>query len=59
MYPSKKYTFIHATKTGGTALEKFFGKHYSNYITGSGHRNKCKSSDNPIIIIRNPIDRVI
>lgn len=24
MYPSKKYTFIHATKTGGTAILHFW-----------------------------------
>ena len=41
------YTFIHPTKTGGTALEEYFGKNYCNYITGSGHSNKCNSCDNP------------
>ena len=53
------YTFIHPTKTGGTACELFFAKYYSEYIKGSGHINKCNNLNNPIIIIRNPIDRFI
>ena len=56
---NKKYTFIHPTKTGGTALEQYFSKNYRNHISGSGHSNKCNSCDNPIIIIRDPIERII
>jgi len=53
------YTFIHPTKTGGTACETFFQKHYSEFIQGNGHDNKCSNTNNPIIIIRDPIDRFV
>ena len=53
------YTFIHPTKTGGTACETFFKEHYSEYIKGTGHDNKCMNNNNPIVIIRDPIDRFI
>jgi len=54
-----KYTFIHPTKTGGTACETFFNEHYSEFIKGRGHDNKCMNNNNPIIIIRDPIERFI
>jgi len=54
-----KYTFIHPTKTGGTACETFFKEHYSDFIHGTGHDNKCTNNNNPIIIVRDPIDRFI
>lgn len=53
------YTFIHPTKTGGTACETFFSEHYSEFIKGTGHDNKCMNDNNPIVIIRDPIDRFI
>ena len=53
------YTFIHPTKTGGTACETFFSEHYSEFIKGTGHDNKCTNENNPIVIIRDPIDRFI
>ena len=53
------YTFIHPTKTGGTACETFFYEHYSEFIKGRGHDNKCMNYNNPIIIIRDPVDRFI
>jgi len=53
------YTFIHPTKTGGTACETFFNDHYSEFIKGTGHDNKCMNNNNPIVIIRDPIDRFI
>jgi len=53
------YTFIHPTKTGGTACERFFEENYSKFIKGRGHDNKCTNNNNPIIIIRDPIDRFI
>jgi len=55
----QKYTFIHPTKCGGTAVEQYFQNNYSNIITGSGHKNVCTAINNPIIIIRDPIDRFI
>mgnify|MGYP001308426583 CR=1 FL=1 len=59
MSDNEKYTFIHPTKTGGSALEFYFKKNYSNKIYNNGHSLKCNSSANPIIIIRDPIDRII
>ena len=34
------YTFIHPTKTGGTAMERYFSKHYKRLIKGGGHSKK-------------------
>ena len=34
---NKKYTFIHPTKTGGTACKKFLESKYSEYFTGFEH----------------------
>ena len=48
----KKYTFIHPTKSGGTALERYFEKHYSDYIVGRWHNNICTDHNNPIIVVR-------
>ena len=54
---NKKYLFIHATKTGGTSVERFFLNNYSVYIEGLGHQNRCADSEHPIIIFRDPYDR--
>jgi hypothetical protein len=51
------YTFVHVTKSGGTAVEMYFQEHLSKYITGVGHENVCTRDNNPIIIIREPVDR--
>ena len=57
--PIKKYTFIHPTKAGGTAVERYFKKHYSKYITGFGHATKCTNTNNPIIIVRDVKSRFL
>jgi hypothetical protein len=54
-----KYTFIHPTKSGGTALEIYFLKHYSNHITGTGHNNICTNQNNPIIVVRDVKSRFL
>lgn len=46
------HTFIHPTKCGGTACERYFRDHYKQYIVGSGHHEKCNDRNNPIIIVR-------
>lgn len=51
------FSFIHATKSGGTSLEKYFSEHYSAYITGRGHEAICTNSNNPIIVVRDVKDR--
>jgi hypothetical protein len=53
------YTFIHPTKSGGTALEEFFALHYNTYIKGKRHETLCTNTNNPIIVVREPIDRFI
>jgi hypothetical protein len=53
------YTFIHPTKTGGTAIEDYFKKHYYKYITGSAHERKCTNKNNPIIVVRDPRSRFL
>jgi len=58
----KRYIFIHPTKCGGTAINNFFMKVYPYHtITNIGfkHEKKCKDYDNPVIIVREPIDRFI
>jgi len=47
------YTFIHPTKSGGTALEQYFDKYYQKNIDISGgHEVKCSNTNNPIIVVR-------
>jgi len=53
------YSFVHIPRNGGTSVEKFFKKNYSKDIKGFGFINTCKDYKNPIVIIRNPIDRFI
>lgn len=55
----QKYQFVHVPKTGGSAVENFFEKHYSDRIVGTTHKWVCKKDNNPIIIIREPIERFI
>lgn len=54
-----KYTFIHPTKSGGTAVEQYFQKYYSHFIQGRGHGNTCINSPNPIIIVRDVYSRFL
>lgn len=53
------YTFIHPTKCGGTAVERYFRNNYSHIIKGSGHTNICSDKNSPIIVIREPTYRFI
>jgi hypothetical protein len=53
------YTFIHPTKTGGTAVEGYFKTFYPNHIQGEGHGNKCTANNKPIIIVRDVRSRFI
>ena len=53
-----KFTFIHPTKCGGTAVEDFFFKYYRKYFDLiKGHGQTCLNHNNSIIIVRDPIDR--
>ncbi len=53
------YTFIHPTKSGGTALEEYFASHYDTYVKGKKHEILCSQTNNPIIVVREPIDRFV
>jgi hypothetical protein len=54
-----KYTFIHITKCGGSTVEQYFEKYYSEYIQGKSHAIVCGQNNNPIVIIREPFSRFI
>jgi len=56
-YPAK-YKFIHIPKTGGSAVELYI-KPYDETIIGFGHDNICSHNENPVVIIRYPIDRFL
>lgn len=52
------YAFVHVTKSGGTALERYFRAHVAEHVRGDGHDATCDSTrDVPIIVIREPLDR--
>jgi hypothetical protein len=56
---STKFTFIHPTKCGGTAIENYINQHYKDYFINNGHTNVCTKDNKPIIVIREPYDRFI
>lgn len=52
------YNFVHPTKCGGTAVEDFLHENYQQYFQLiKGHGQTCLNHNNPIIIVRDPIDR--
>ena len=53
------YTFIHIPKCGGSPVENYFEKHYSDRIFGTTHKWLSTKDNNPIVIIREPIERFI
>jgi Sulfotransferase family len=53
------YTFIHIPKCGGSPVEEYFERHYSDRIFGTTHKWSCQKDNNPIVIIREPIERFI
>jgi hypothetical protein len=53
-----KFTFIHPTKCGGTSIYDVLLKHYSKYfILDNMHKTVCLDNNNPIILVRDPLDR--
>lgn len=57
--PQTHYTFVHPTKSGGTSIETFVRDHEINWIHLNGHGNLCQKNNNPIIIVRDPIERFL
>lgn len=53
------YTFVHVPKSGGTAVENYFLKHYSDRIFGTTHKWIASVNNNPIVIIRDPVERFV
>jgi len=57
---TNRFSFIHPTKCGGTAVEIFLLENYSKYfVMQTHHKLCCTNYNNPIIIIRDPIERFI
>jgi hypothetical protein len=53
-----EYQFVHPTKCGGTAFKDYIQKHKLP-IKCTNHEPKCSGHPNPIIILRDPIERFI
>lgn len=54
---NKKFTFVHPTKCGGTSIYDVLKKYYSKYFILNLHNTICNDNNNPIILVRDPIDR--
>jgi hypothetical protein len=55
---SNKLTFIHPTKCGGTTVENFMHENYRKYFQlNKAHGQSCLNHNNPVMIVRDPIDR--
>ena len=52
-----KFTFVHPTKCGGTSIYNILEKKYSKYFILNHHDTVCNDYNNPIIIVRDPVDR--
>lgn len=54
------YTFIHTTNCGGSSIDNFFRRYYKQIIYSEPYCElKCEENNNPIIIVRNPLERFI
>jgi len=53
-----KFTFVHPTKCGGTSIAKILKNNYSKFFTvANEHKTLCYDKNNPIILVRDPVDR--
>jgi hypothetical protein len=61
----KKFTFIHPTKSGGTSIINILKNYYSKFFIlekneiNNIHKTVCLDNNNPIILVRDPVDRFI
>ena len=60
---TKKFTVVHPTKCGGTSINSILRKYYSKYfivesrIKNDVHKTVCRDNNNPILLVRDPVDR--
>lgn len=52
------HQFIHIPKTGGCAVGGFLRLNYPGSFQEMGHEFMVPSSENPIVVVRSPLDRV-
>lgn len=53
-----KYSFIHPSKCGGKTIEEWINKNeLSNIFLYDWHNIMCETTNNPIIILRDPVER--
>jgi len=58
-----KFTFIHPTKCGGISITNVLKKYYSKFFIvekneiGKIHTTICHDNNNPVILVREPVDR--
>ena len=53
-----KFTFVHPTKCGGTSIAEILRNNYSKFFTVVyEHKTLCYDRNNPIILVRDPVDR--
>ena len=52
----EKYSFIHIPKTSGLSIKKFI-TNYSEYFNYLGHEKIAATDNNPIVVLREPLDR--
>ena len=55
---AEKYSFIHIPKTSGLSIKKFI-TNYSDYFNYLGHEEIAATDNNPIVVLREPLDRFI
>ena len=58
---TKKYTFIHVPKTGGSALNKVLEKYKKDFDLYSNHFHNMVATkyNRPVLCIREPVDRFV
>jgi len=55
---NNKFTFVHPTKCGGSSIAEILRNNYSNFFTVvREHKTLCYDKNNPIILVRDPVDR--
>jgi hypothetical protein len=53
-----KFQFVHIPKTGGCSVIGLLIRNYPESIETLGHEFKVETSENPIVVVREPLDRI-